>query len=664
MSTATLELPTTKTIKVPKELFREATIKAEGEGADQRFRMSISSDEPYLRYDWWNDEEYWEVLSHAPGDIDEAWLKAGLPILFNHARDQHLARATKYSNNGHRVEVTDFIWSESDFAKSKRADAVNGSLPDTSVGYTVDDEGECIGAKDGKPIYKFKWTPFEGSIVTVPADIKVGVGRNRDNKPDGEPKEISIAGTKKGVDTTRNNENTRTTEKPPERTKAMPEPIETEKGLTEIEVAEREKGATNRERERVKKINDYVGALKNEDWKKAAAEIAVRAIESGDDFDTFRTNAINSFDGIKKVPVDVTPEIGMTPGDVKRFSFLGAIRQMATKGRLDGFEKETCEAAQKQMRRELKDSRSFVIPEEVTRHQNEQMLMTLFRSMFTRAQNVGSGPAGGFTVETQFGPLIELLRNRTVLGRLGITILDGLVGDFVMPVQTGGAVAYWVSETGAITDSEATFGQKAMVPHRLGASIPFTMQFIAQTSLSAEAFIRNEMDIVLALKKDLAGLLGTGLGGEPLGVANTPGINATVTYSGAAAWADVVEHETGIAVDNADIGSMGFVLDAATVGKWKTILKDSVAGAGYLIGDQMTANGYPVERSNQISAAHQSFFGVWSQLMLGMWAGREITVDNITLAKSGQHQIIMNELCDFLVRQPLAFNVSTDSAAQ
>lgn len=203
-----------------------------------------------------------------------------------------------------------------------------------------------------------------------------------------------------------------------------------------------------------------------------------------------------------------------------------------------------------------------------------------------------------------------------------------------------------------------------MVPHRLGASIPFTMQFIAQTSLSADSFIRNEMDIVLALKKDLAGLLGTGLGGEPLGVANTTGINATVTYSGAAAWADVVEHETGIAVDNADIGSMGFVLDAASVGKWKTILKDSVAGAGYLIGDNMTANGYPVERTNQISTAHQSFFGVWSQLMLGMWAGREITVDNITLAKSGQHQIIMNELCDFLVRQPLAFNVSTDSAAQ
>lgn len=667
MSTATLEPPATKTIKVPQQLFREATIKAEGEGAEQRFRMSISSDEPYLRYDWWNDEEYWEVLSHAPGDIDEARLKAGLPILFNHARDQHLARATKYSNNGHRIEVTDFIWSESEFAKSKRVDAVSGSLPDTSVGYTVDDEGECIGAKDGKPIYKFKWTPFEGSIVTVPADIKVGVGRNRDNKPDGEPKEICIS-EKKSVDALRNENTTSQRSEPPKGNKAMPEPTETlEKGLTEIEVVEREKGATERERSRVKKINDYVGALKNPAWKTAAAEVAVKAIEEGKDFDTFRTEAINSFDGVQKQAVDAhSSEIGMTDKDVKRFRLTGtdgAITQMATKERLEGFAKEVCEAAQKQMRRTLADSRSFVIPEEVSRYHDEQNFIRLFRQMLSRAQAVSPATAGGFTVDTQMGPLIELLRNKTVLGKLGITIMDGLVGDFVMPVQTGGAVAYWVSETGAITDSEATFGQKAMTPHRLGASIPYTMKFLAQSSLSVDAFIRNEMDIVLALKKDLAGLLGTGVGGEPLGVANTPGINATVTYGGAATWADVVEHETGIAVDNADIGSMGFVLDAATVGKWKTILKDSVAGAGYLIGDNMTANGYPVERTNQISAAHQSFFGVWAQLVLGMWAGREITVDNITLAKTGQHQIIMNEFCDFLVRQPLAFNVSTDSAA-
>lgn len=263
--------------------------------------------------------------------------------------------------------------------------------------------------------------------------------------------------------------------------------------------------------------------------------------------------------------------------------------------------------------------------------------------------------------------MIEFLRNKTVLGRLGITIMDGLVGNFLLPVQTGGATAYWVSETGALTDSQATFAQKAMTPHRLGATIPYTTQFLAQSSISAEDFFRNELQTVCALKKDLAGLEGTGNDGQPLGVKGTLGINATVTFGGAADWADVVQFETGIAVDNADIGAMGFALSAGSVGKWKTILKVTAGASGdFLIdggGDNMAANGYPVRRTNQITG-DIAFFGVWSQLLHAIWAGVEIIVDPYALKKSGQVEITRNEMCDYLVRQPLAFNVSTDSAAQ
>jgi hypothetical protein len=185
--------------------------------------------------------------------------------------------------------------------------------------------------------------------------------------------------------------------------------------------------------------------------------------------------------------------------------------------------------------------------------------------------------------------------------------------------------------------------------------------------MDAESFIRNDANRVLLIEKDRAALLGSGANGQPLGLANTSGINATVTYGGAAEWTDVVEHETGIADDNADIDAMAFILGVTTVGKWKTKLKDSVAGANYLIngaGDSMEANGYPVLRTKQVGSAAQSFFGCWSQLIMGSWSGLEVIVDPFTLKKSGQVEITFNELCDILVRQPLAFNVSTDSAAQ
>lgn len=118
-------------LQVPKNLFREVSVET-GDGA---VRFSISSDEPYLRYDWWNDQEYWEVLDHSSGGFVDKRLKAGLPILFNHQRDSHLARARKFSANGKRIEVSDLAWGTSELAKEKKADFEAGVLVDTSVGY-------------------------------------------------------------------------------------------------------------------------------------------------------------------------------------------------------------------------------------------------------------------------------------------------------------------------------------------------------------------------------------------------------------------------------------------------------------------------------------------------------------------------------------------------
>jgi HK97 family phage major capsid protein/HK97 family phage prohead protease len=628
-----------KTVTIPETLFRTATFDRSAIDEEKRtVELSISSDAPYMRY-FGN-----EILDHSAKCIDMTRMNAGAPLLFNHNRDAHIGRIIEAKTDGKCLRVK-AQFSNSPLGQEKFQDVKDGILRETSVGYQVDRMIlEKEDSQNGDTYRVTSWTPFEGSLVTIPADPSVGVGRDHESAG---VKEILIE-----------RENDVDVEEKLIHTRSMPDAPVITPTAPVIDVNAERETAIKDFKTRCKKIDEYVESLKNPQWKEAARLVASKHKDGEANFDEFRTEALNGFEGVKAVAAGEKPDIGMTEKDVKRFSLVGAVRQIIGRGRLEGFEKEVCDAAQKQMRRDLPNASTFVLPEEVTRHQREMSL----REFMTRAGNATTATAGGFLVQNEYGSLIELLRNKTVLGQLGITIIDGVVGDLIMPVQTGGCTAYWVSETGSITDSQATFAQKSMTPKRLGASYPFTMQLLNQSSTSIDSFVRNELDTVLALKKDLAGLLGSGVAGEPLGVANTPGINATVTYGGAATWADVVEHETGITVDNADIGSMGFALSAATVGKWKTILKDSVAGAGYLI-ENMTANGYPVKRTNQISSANQSFFGVWSQLLLAMWAGREVTVDSITLAKSGQHQIIINELCDFLVRQPLAFNVSTDSAA-
>lgn len=181
--------PQKRSIKVPPVLYRQGTSELREDGT---IRLSISSDRPYLRYDWWNDEEYYEKLDHADGGVDLTRINAGTALLFNHDRDVQLGKITHPELTGGKCFVAATV-SKADDVASYRTRIEEGILKDSSVGYELIDDGEEEGEIDGIPVFRFKWRPFEASLVTIPADITVGVGRERDlEKPKGEPREIRI----------------------------------------------------------------------------------------------------------------------------------------------------------------------------------------------------------------------------------------------------------------------------------------------------------------------------------------------------------------------------------------------------------------------------------------------------------------------------------------
>lgn len=592
---------------------------------------------------------YDEILDHGPGGCDMSRLSDGAPLLLCHDAwdgQQQLGVVDSARIDADRVGRATVRFSKGELAEQIWQDVQDGIRRHVSVGYARTAVVETKKQANGREEIRYRWTPYELSIVPVPADPTVGVGRI-------EPiaREFSTPETKFTM-----SENTGTTLDPAK--------------VTEIQTAARASAMAD-EQKRCLDINDTADKLceLHPHGTAAIRAIARAGLRDKKPAMDVSNEMLTALPGIK--PANTSPVVGLSGKEVKRFSLMRAINQILANGRLEGLEKEVSDAAAKQYRvKELKEG-SIILPEEIVQRNignDEGFSRSEFFAYANtyRAANVTTASAGGYTVATVLGPLVEYLRNETVLGRAGITQMSGLVGDLTLPTQTGGATAYWVSETGALSDSQPTFGQKAMTPHRLGATIPYTTQFLAQTSLSAEAFLNAELMTVLGLELDRAGLAGSGVSGEPLGVANTTGINATVTHGGAATWADIVEFETGIAADNAAIGDMAFIINAATVGKWKSILKDSVAGADYLINSTNgLVNGYPYYRTNATFAvASQAHFGVWRQLILGTWAGREVIVDPYTLKKSGQVEITMNQFHDYLVRQPLAFNIGTDSAAQ
>jgi HK97 family phage major capsid protein len=69
-------------------------------------------------------------------------------------------------------------------------------------------------------------------------------------------------------------------------------------------------------------------------------------------------------------------------------------------------------------------------------------------------------------------------------------------------------------------------------------------------------------------------------------------------------------------------------------------------------------NGYPVIVSNQLSS-NDALFGDFSQFVMGMWSGLDLTVDPYAGATSGNVRIIALQDVDFAVKQPGAFCYGT-----
>ena len=150
----------------------------EGEGNERKFILSFSSEEPYERY--WGKE----ILDHNPSAVDLTRLNAIGVLLFNHNRDKVIGKINRAWIENQRgmseIEFDDDAESEVIFQKVK-----SGTLKGVSVGYKIGVIEEVMPDKtstDGRFVgpcdVARQWMPYEISIVSVPADATVGVGRD------------------------------------------------------------------------------------------------------------------------------------------------------------------------------------------------------------------------------------------------------------------------------------------------------------------------------------------------------------------------------------------------------------------------------------------------------------------------------------------------------
>ena len=134
------------------------------------FELSFSSETPVARQ--YGDE----VLSHAAGAVYLSHLNDSAPLLFNHNPDQLLGVVDSARIVGGKGRAT-VRWGTSPEAAAKRQDVAIGVLRNVSVGYQIN---EMDQDEDGTYVAR-NWTPVEISLVSVPSDPTVGIGRSLEN---------------------------------------------------------------------------------------------------------------------------------------------------------------------------------------------------------------------------------------------------------------------------------------------------------------------------------------------------------------------------------------------------------------------------------------------------------------------------------------------------
>ena len=559
-------------------------------------RMAISSEEPVMR------SFGMEVLEHSDEAIDLSFLKSGrAPLLLDHDPEKQVGiiESVSLDDSARRLRAT-VRFGKGALAREAFDDVTDGIKANVSIGYSV----QKMERKDKDTYVVKKFRIHEASLVSIPADVTVGVGRS--SEPSQQP--VIVTDNAK------------------------------EQIMSEVDVQAVEAQARQAAQKNAAQIVE-LGSRHNK------SEMAQRAISEGVSIEEFRGQLLEEIGSIAAVE---DQEIGLSRKEVGKFSMLRAIHALAnpTDRRAQeaaAFEFEASRAAAQQYG---VTAQGIMLPAEVLRNWKRDM---------------SAGSDGDLVAEDFKGEeFIDALRNASSVMQAGARMLGGLSGDVKIPKKTAASTAAFVASEGtAAAESEMTIGNVSMSPKTLGAFTDVTRQLLIQSSLDVEALIRDDLAQSIATAIDKAGLEGSGSSGNPEGILNTTGVNQVTNFAAAnPTFAEVVTLETAVAEDNALMGNLSYILPASMYGALKTTEK-ATNTAQFVVEPGGTINGYQGIVSNQATAGNL-YFGNFSDLLIGMFGGLDIVVDPYSNSTSGTVRVVALQSVDVAVRHAVSFAFGND----
>ncbi|ELZ6364265.1 phage major capsid protein [Salmonella enterica] len=666
-----------------KQYRRDLTVSAPAfveSGDDRIVELAFSSEAPYSRiYTDQNGDpvELKEILVHDKDAVDLDVLNDKASLLFNHEFDNHIGvvvpGSARIDEDGVGRALVQFS-KVGQLANETFEKVKEGTMSKVSVGYTVL-EGHADFSKG--VYFVTRWQPYEISIVSVPADSSVGVGRSLNTITDEpanneENREVEVETEIKPEEEIRSEENKEQEELNNEESNSgtgdrsdRSETVEEEKVTPEetcseeenknseelntdtqesdderqnnTETGEEEKPVeVEKPFERSQEDTDEIRAIGKhlnisedeiqraiEDKEITVESFKQRALNINTESKTFAKGKNNMTDTIKTLE--------------NRFDLSAALRSLSQEKALEGAEAEYSQemARQAAQRGRAQRSNSVFVPTSAL------------------APVVGT--------EIRHDSFVDLLLEKSVLGALGVNTLTGLTAPISLPRMNKNATDAFgfVNENGEGALSDVAFDGVPMSMKTFTGAVAISRQSMLSMpnvgALVAEHLIKASR---IKLEKLI-------LGNEEVANARA-GLVKQLIDAGKVVKCGLTHKDflveiaklTDAGVDEAQIA---LAMRGALAADLASTLRDQ-AVAGYIMENGKIANR-PVHTSG-VLAEGAILAGDFSALTIGEWAGLEIDVDTTSLRAKGGTAVRVWADLDWAVSNPDAIRVIQKAEAR
>ena len=259
-------------------------------------------------------------------------------------------------------------------------------------------------------------------------------------------------------------------------------------------------------------------------------------------------------------------------------------------------------------------------------------------------------------IETEFENILTpLWANRVLNNARHIT---GLIGDVQFPTMADDSNVAWEGEITQNQESNFTFGNIQLKPHRLSTTIFLSKQLLLQDSIGVENAVRQALMDAIYDKIEKTFLSKTAAAGNVPG-----GIFAGLTATPVTSFKELCEFEAG-AEKNNYAGSLTYLLSPDA----KAAIRGTMTYGGKTTRMVMEGNeidGTPYVSTNNMAAKEFAYLN-WNDVVIGEWGQMEVSVDStsVQMARNAQVAITVNLWLDCKVLRSQAVYLGTVQAAQ